>query len=195
MDSAVSSIGETWTGIIFSLYANELALENKAKRTIQIYTFPIRSASEKAALKWRGTFLDFAKGYSPPRKAGGRRPQKVKSLVWVADFLLWLREAPGGWAVLPGVALQGLCGCRVTEMLRLTWDRVDLDRGTVRVDGEIKNEHSRRLIPLPQLVVEILAEAPAKGTESFLPSRAAIPGEMRFRTGRCVKARPARWLS
>ena len=145
------------------MYANELARRGMSKETIRKYTFTARSASEKAAKKWRDVFHNFSDAYTPPKKAKGRRKQGAKKLEWIADFLLWLRTIPGGWKVLPGVALQGLCGCRVYEVLRLTWKCVDLERGIVAIVDEVKNESSERRIPVPGLVLDILLEAPRNG--------------------------------
>lgn len=145
-------------------YANELARKGLSKRSIQAYTFPVRSASEKAAHKWRDTFHDFAKGYSAPQNAKGKRKQHARKIDWVCRFLLWLRNHPAGWGVITGVALQGLCGLRVTEVLRLTWDRVDLVHGLIWICNQTtKNEQSIRTIPIPRLVLEILRAAPRNG--------------------------------
>ena len=72
-------------------------------------------------------------------------------------------------------ALLALCSLRRSEILALTWDKVDLERGTIQVQGAIvpdetgsfvhkkenKNRSSRRTVPImiPQLTVA-LSEAP-----------------------------------
>ena len=55
-----------------------------------------------------------------------------------------------------GAALQGLAGLRMTEALRLTWHRVDLERGLIEISGEVKNVYSTRVIPVCQRVLESL---------------------------------------
>ncbi|MGI5206353.1 tyrosine-type recombinase/integrase [Spirillospora sp. CA-108201] len=56
-------------------------------------------------------------------------------------------------------------GLRVSEIAGLSWDRVDLDAGTVTVDrqmtperllGPVKTRKSRRVVPLPAMVVDAL---------------------------------------
>ena len=141
------------------VYANELACDGKSKRTIEIYTYPIRRASAKAAAKWPQFFRDFAAAYSPP-KATGRKKQTAKTLEQVGDLLLWLRDQPGGWKVLPGIALQGLCGLRVLEILRTRWNDLQLDHGRLFVTGRKGDD---RHLPLPALVIRILSEAPLRG--------------------------------
>jgi integrase len=76
----------------------------------------------------------------------------------VARFLVWLRTKNTGWKMIPGVALQGLCGLRLREGFRLKWEKVDLERGTVTIEGQVKNSHSVRRLPLPLLVWEILRQ-------------------------------------
>jgi integrase len=143
-------------------FANGLARDGKRERTIEIYTYPIRAASKKAAQNWPERFRDFATGFESP-KAEGLTEQFTKSLEWVARFVLWLRDQPEGWKVLPGVALQVFLALRVEETLRLTWDRVDFGKGTILIDGELKNEFSRRILPMTALLRMILQDAPKDG--------------------------------
>lgn len=134
-----------------------------AKATINLYTKPVRSASKGAAKKWREDFHDFADDFEIPKNAKGKRKQTAKRIEWIARFLLWLHQQEDGWNVLAGIALQGLCGLRVSETLRLRWDRVDLEHGIISIDGETKNDPSRRRIPVPSLALEILKATPRCG--------------------------------
>jgi len=145
---------------ILQSYVRHLVEEGKSARTIALYTLPIRAASLWAAANWPEYFRDFAKGYRPPNVEAVRPIRQYFTIPEVAEFLLWLREQEDGWKILPGVALQGLCGLRVLEVLRLTWDRVDLERRLVSIEGKVKNMWSIRTLPIPELVAEILREAP-----------------------------------
>jgi integrase len=50
------------------------------------------------------------------------------------EFLNWLPGHTHAASVLPGAALQGLCGLQLQEALRLTWDHVDLEAGTITIE-------------------------------------------------------------
>lgn len=55
-----------------------------------------------------------------------------------------------------GVALQGLAGLQLQEATRLTWDRVNLEKGIIEISGEVKNEYRNRVIPVADRVIEAL---------------------------------------
>jgi integrase len=155
-------------------YANALVVEEKANKTIQHYCEPVRSASRWAATNWRDAFHDFAEGYRPPKRScrllyEDQRGRVALTPAEVGDFLIWLLGHSKGWKLLPDVALQGLCGLRVNEVLRLTWDRVDLKAGHVTIEGEVKNEFSVRRLPLPGLVLDVL-EACSKNGPRVIPA-------------------------
>ncbi len=63
-----------------------------------------------------------------------------------------------------GAALQGLAALRLTEALRLTWDKVDLEKGRIEVSGETKTSWSHRTIPVADRVLEALKRAKAMGS-------------------------------
>ena len=90
----------------------------------------------------------------------GSNPTKTPAVVYlvdVLDFLDYLRsENP---RLETGVALQGLVGLRVTEALRLTWDRVDMERGLIEISGKVKRPWSERVIPVVGRVREALETA------------------------------------
>src|SRR5260370_26166436 len=55
------------------------------------------------------------------------------------------------------VALE--TGLRKSELLGLTWDRVDLSRGVIRL--ELTKSGKRREVPMRQVVYELLTAMPA----------------------------------
>mgnify|MGYP000948463154 CR=1 FL=1 len=62
-----------------------------------------------------------------------------------------------GWPRLAVLLLEGT-GCRLGEVCSLTWDRVDLDRGEIRVQGKTGG----RTVPLSDALVRELAAFPRK---------------------------------
>ncbi len=149
-------------------YANHLVQTGKATRTIELQCRVVKMASKWAAQTWPEYFRDFAAGFRTPRQnrmvryseRGGRAVLRLKD---VGEFALWLREQGSGAHILPGILLQGLCSLRVREVLRLTWDNVDFEAGTVTVEGYVKNLQSVRRIPVPRIVLAALAETPREG--------------------------------
>jgi len=146
----------------FQRYIGSLKQHSYADDYIYRLASPIRQASRWAARNWPEHFRNFSDGVWIPR---ARRPLHGESrgflkITEVADLCLWLRDQPGAWNVLPGIALQGLCGLRLREVCRLEISSVDLGRGILTVGGLVKNDFSRRTIPLPSLVALILQESP-----------------------------------
>lgn len=155
-------------------YAANLVRDGKKIKTIKHYCQPVKTCSRWAALNWPDQFRDFAAGFKYPKMPSNWEFSEGKSawrLEEVCEFILWLMDREDGWSVLPGVALQGLVGLRVTEALRLTWDKIDLGRGTATIEGQVKNIHSVRRILLPFFAVEVLRMASRSG-ERVLPNYA-----------------------
>ncbi len=50
--------------------------------------------------------------------------------------------------ILPAIALSAFAGLRDAEVGRMTWDRIDLAGGHVKVDAAIAKTSSRRLVPI-----------------------------------------------
>jgi integrase len=50
--------------------------------------------------------------------------------------------------IVPAIALAAFAGLRDAEIGRLTWDRVDLAGGHVKVDAAVAKTSSRRLVPI-----------------------------------------------
>lgn len=128
--------------------------------TMVAYLKPVKSFGIWCALNW-DEIRDFTRGIRIRNTdpVWDDRKQAL-SFEQVSELLLWLRFHPDGNYVLPGVALSGLCGLRLTEVFRLTWDSINLDRGTVTVQGMVKNRESLRTIPIPGLVLDILQDTP-----------------------------------
>lgn len=62
-----------------------------------------------------------------------------------------------GWPRLAVLLLEGT-GCRAGEIFSLTWDRVDLEAGEIRVDGKT----GARTVPLSDALIRELAAFPRK---------------------------------
>lgn len=131
------------------------SLSGKSENTKRLYCQPITQTSRFASIEYGlpdiGAGLEFSGGLT-------RTPAKVY-LKQVLSFLDWLRDSSIYQRWEAPAALAGLAGLRVTEVLRLTWSKIDLKRGLVAVSGETKNEQSERLIPVPKRIVEALQRA------------------------------------
>lgn len=100
------------------------------------------------------------------------RPTAVVYLADVVAFLDWLtHEEP---RLEAGAALQGLGGLQMQEALRLTWDKVDVDRGLIEISGEVKNEYRNRVIPICQRVKSSLARARRTESGSLIEIHEAV---------------------
>jgi integrase len=87
------------------------------------------------------------------------RGNPALSIKEVLDFLDMLARHSTWKRLLPAAALQGLCGLRIEETLRLKWKNVRFDSQTVTIEGKVKNLFSIRRIPIPTLVICILWDA------------------------------------
>ncbi len=61
-------------------------------------------------------------------------------------------------------------GCRKNELLKLSWDRVDLNAGCIRLEGEHTKTGKRRIVPLSEV------------------ARSALENRARFRAEHCPKS-------
>lgn len=77
------------------------------------------------------------------------------------------------------IRLDALTGLRISELVALTWDRVDLDGRTMTVDRQLdgsgnfrptKNGRAR-VVPLPDQAVRVLREARARQNEERMENR------------------------
>jgi len=116
-------------------------------------------------------FLNICEGFRLRRRQGDVRvaSDRVLSIAQVCELLAWLEqsERPARRELALAVALQGLAGLRLTEALRLRWDDVDWEAGTVTIQGVVKNRYSARCIPIAHRVRECL-EGAEKRAERLL---------------------------
>jgi len=87
---------------------------------------------------------------------------KTPAPVYLQDvlaFLDYLKDKAPVASLEAGAALAGLAGLQLLEVLRLTWNKVDFDRGLVEISGEVKNRYRNRVIPIPARCVEALRRA------------------------------------
>lgn len=135
-------------------YRNHVAKPGRAANTIRLALQPVCYTGKKMQRKYKipspAANLEFSTGLK-------KDPVRV-FLTDVLNLLDWLREhyphleAPA--------ALQGLCGLRALEALRLEWRDVDLEHGWIHVGvREAKNEASRRTIPICKRAIEALKRA------------------------------------
>jgi len=82
-----------------------------------------------------------------------------------------LLAAAPGWS-RPILAIQAFAGLRASEMLRLDWENVKLDRGHIEVGLNRTKTEARRLAPIPPNLVRWLARAAKSSGRVFPYSRA-----------------------
>lgn len=66
-------------------------------------------------------------------------PREIAALLAVSDT-----------KIIPAVAIAAFAGLRDAEIARLTWDKVDLVSGFIKVDASIAKTASRRLVPISE---------------------------------------------
>lgn len=142
------------------------ALGENAPNTVRLYFQPITQTAR---------YLEHE--YQLPNVAAGLglSAQTVRAtpsvfLVDVLDLLDFLRDQYPEFEA--GAALQGLAALRLQETLRLTWGKVDLERGLIEIGSpgqdrrpkkkeseRAKTDWSHRTIPVSARVVEALRRA------------------------------------
>lgn len=100
-------------------------------------------------------FVNFAERLGIGSKLNN--PPKEVFLVDVVRFCDFLKGRNP--RIEAGVALQSLVGLQLQEATRLTWDKVNLDRGLVEISGEVKNDYRNRVIPVCNRAKEALERA------------------------------------
>jgi len=144
------------------LRAHIATLQHCATRTIELSIQPVRQTARYMAREY---------GLPNPAEALtlGGKPARPTPGVYLADVLEFLETLHQRPHLEAAVALQGLAGLRLTEALRLTWDKVDCDHGLVEISGETKNEASKRVIPVAARVLDALnhvARAPIQSIDN-----------------------------
>jgi integrase len=90
-------------------------------------------------------------------------PDRQVEVLTAAQVCAVADKMPQRWA--SAVLLAAGTGLRISEIVGLTWDRVDLEAGTITVDrqmtpkrrlGPVKTKRSRRVVPMPDMVAEAL---------------------------------------
>jgi len=142
----------------------DLVNEGKSKRTAE-YTHVVIHNALKQALKEDLIAKNVANTAQPPRK------EKKEMRVLSQEEIKKLLEANKDHKLYPLLLLELGTGLRVSELLALHWNNIDLEKGSVQIVGNIveskegvkyqampKTKSSIRNIPLPIEVVNGLQE-------------------------------------
>lgn len=90
----------------------------------------------------------------------GRRPHRPIRVFTPAEMSALLAAAPPPLNLY--IAVAGFAGLRQSEILRLTWDKVDDARGFIMLDAAVTKTQKRRLVPIQPNLRAFLKES-AKG--------------------------------
>jgi len=135
-------------------------------------------------------------GKNPVTKArlGRKKPKRQKQILTDSHFQMLLKELPPIEALMVKTAAS--TSMRVSEVLGLKWDRVNLERGLVRVDrrlyrgdfDEPKTEGSKRIVPLGMLCAEFRQLRPADAQDDdFVFQRDGKPLDDRAILRNCIR--------
>lgn len=154
-------------------YLHHLESQGLSARTIQLYLHPIRRASRWISAVEPDHYSDVASALRSPRSSVPERYRPdagnpVLTIHQVLDLLDHLSRHETRCRLVAPVALQGLVGLSIHEVLRLTWDQVDLRDPSITIEGEVKNRFRTRKIPVPVIIPWLLRDLAATGTESLL---------------------------
>lgn len=154
-------------------YVSHLAQRRLRRSSMSHYLEPVKRAASWASTQQDGRIRDWFQGYRLPPRVGldlrYNAGAALKYLPFETIFALleWMRDYRQGLSLRPGVALQALTALQLQEATRLTWDKVDLEDGTITIESDrrrdplsagIKNQWRVRRLPIPSLVHEILLE-------------------------------------
>ena len=147
---------------IQTLY-RDLLVRNLSARSIR-YTHAVLRSALNQAMRWNLILANPADSVDLPRQ--GRRQIRVLTVEQARTFVKAISGHPY-WALF---ALALTTGMRPSEYLGLTWNDLDLDRGTVSVShalewqkggwqfAETKRSRGRRVVKLQAWVVALLRE-------------------------------------
>ncbi len=145
-------------------YQKVLEQKNYAFDTVRLYLLPVRRTSAWMAANWPREYVDFCKSIRLKKFScqSGRYDEESGNpylpVNRILDFLDWLSRDPVRDRLTVGVALQGLAGLQLQEAFRLTWDKVDVENGTIVIEGEVKNRFRIRKIPVAGIVHWLLRQ-------------------------------------
>ncbi|MBN2329123.1 MAG: site-specific integrase [Candidatus Omnitrophica bacterium] len=143
-------------------YQSLLIQRGLAFDTIRLYLWPVRRTARWIASNWPGRYVNICENLRLSRHRvqnavyNEETGNPVLTVAEVLDFLEFIHGRALGRKLSASIALQGLMGLRLQEALRLTWDKVNFDQGTVVVDGKVKNCFSVRCLPCPEAVQWLL---------------------------------------
>ncbi|MDI3340684.1 MAG: tyrosine-type recombinase/integrase, partial [Sphaerobacter sp.] len=138
--------------------------KGKSDRTAQ-YAYSITRRLLQVAMDWE--LIE----QNPAAKVARPQVEQTDRMVWTVEqsqaFLQHCLRGEGKWDTLFLLALT--TGLRLGELLGLTWEDIDLEKGTLRVSRNVvetdrgvfveqtpKSRHSRRSVSLPQAAVQAL---------------------------------------
>lgn len=143
-------------------YKNDLKAQELAYDTVRLYMRPVQQTSSWMAKNWPGDFYDFCETVKISKDEfcsttyNENSGNPYLSIQQILSFLDWLHDDTIRYRLILGVALQGLAGLSIKEMIRLTWSKVNFDEGTITIDGFVKNAYRIRKIPVPTIVFKLL---------------------------------------
>jgi integrase len=143
-------------------YKNDLKAQELAYDTVRLYMRPVQQTSSWMAKNWPGVFNDFSETVKVTKEEfcsttyDESSGNPYLSIQQVLNFIDWLHNDTIRYRLILGVALQGLVGLSIKEMIRLTWHKINLDEGTITIDGFVKNPYRIRKIPVPTVVLKLL---------------------------------------
>ena len=125
------------------------------------------SKALKAALRWRLIPLNPCADVTPPR------PSKANVEALDVEQMKALLKAAEGTDLYALWVTLATTSIRIGEALALTWDLVDLDARTLRVNGtltrkgigSVKTSTSKRTVKLPKMTVAALRQLHRNGSE------------------------------
>ena len=163
----VPDLGHTRLGALSArqirVYLESLRQRGTGDRTIQYVHATLRAALEDAM---REELIP----KNVAKLVRVRRPVQREARPLSIDEVRQLFAYHHDDKLLPMLVVFALLGLRLSEVLGLRWSEVDLDRGSLRVvrgvqrvNGKLielppKTERSRRTIPLPAIVMDVLKQ-------------------------------------
>jgi integrase len=148
-----------------SRYQKQLVERRLAPDTIRLYMWPVRRAARWVASNWPRHYVNICENLRLICHRGGELTYNEDlgnpafTIEQVLAFLNWLVHSNTWGRLAVPVALQTLAGLRLQEALRLRWNKVDFETGTITVDGDVKNRFSVRCIPVVSVLHWLLRRA------------------------------------